>query len=129
MDQPIDLNEFVRALEDLSQESINNAKDELFLSISKLVDTNTELEAEIANSDNHQDKKLYREVIEENQTVIYSKTSRYEASLNALRHKLIDDQKYHQELGKLYDLIKKPEAQDENQHGSQVETKDNSIYL
>ncbi|KAK6203623.1 uncharacterized protein RJT21DRAFT_119788 [Scheffersomyces amazonensis] len=94
--QPISITEFTRAITELHQDVLESIKKQLVTSLTKLIQTNNELQDEITsirrqlsvNDTNEleldEDLKLYAETIGENRVVIEEQKSRISAVLNEL---------------------------------------------
>lgn len=91
--KPIALEDFEQALEDLPEDTLTSVRSQLENSVSKLKSTNLELQQEIdslrANEDpqSQEDIKLYQSIIEENEQVIQSQTSRIQLIIKKLQQK------------------------------------------
>ncbi|SGZ58224.1 CIC11C00000000038 [Sungouiella intermedia] len=77
--RPIQLSDFVVAIQDLSDENLLSLQRQLTTSTQKLKETNSLLEVEITHTKDEDELKLYKETIDENHVVLMSQQRRLDA--------------------------------------------------
>lgn len=129
---PIELGHFITAIKDISQENIESVKSQLRNSITKLVETNQELQVEIEGSkkklqqlkpeESHDDLRddilLFQESIDENEKVITDQQLRVAALLEELvARNLITEEAKRSELQEIMKISQQGEGKEEEKEG------------
>ena len=84
--KPITLDDFKQAIEELPDDTLVSVKSQLEVSISKLKETNSELQHEIEkNPESKDDIELYKGIIVENEQVAANQKGRIELIVKTLK--------------------------------------------